>query len=221
MTGPASPSPEAAATRDRSASPSPGAASARDRSASPLPEAAATRDRSASPAPHPRPCQPRRATGTHRQRLQRLVAFHLRDMDTTPHTTSFTAFRDAVPSSTTYPVGLTLLCELFPRIPFAAYFVATATWVRQAAPLESARLPVLRMQSKMPMFRVRNHLVSRDAQRYDLHIIVYGVPVARKRTIANALSASRSVLSTYSGSLIAYHDVDKGLHLEGQFPNWI
>jgi len=57
-----------------------------------------------------------------------------------------TVFRDKIGAGINFPIGREALAEHLGAETVAVYFINTATWVRQAAPLDSPHLPVLRRE---------------------------------------------------------------------------
>lgn len=133
-----------------------------------------------------------------------------------------TAFRDVLPAGTAYPLSLERLATLLPGRDFAAYFIATATWARQAAPLQGEALPVLRLQSQAPRLRVRNERMSAEARTCSLHALVYAVPIARNDAITEALAAlAPDWLEPWSGQLVLFHEPAGGLQRHATLPSWL
>jgi hypothetical protein len=57
-----------------------------------------------------------------------------------------TVFKDKLGAGVNFPLRRDVLAKHFDAEVVAVYFISTATWVRQAAPLDGPRLPVLRLQ---------------------------------------------------------------------------
>jgi len=136
---------------------------------------------------------------------------------------SLTAFRDALPAGSSFPVGLERLVPLLSGREFAAYFVATATWAHQAFPPDSPRLPVLRIQRERPTFRVRGDHIAPHASTFPLHVLIYSVPATRRQAIADALAAlPADWLHGFSGNqVLVFHDAEKQLTFETDLPTWV
>ena len=134
----------------------------------------------------------------------------------------FTAFRDALPQGAAYPLSLERLETLLSGREFAAYFIASATWVRQAAPLQGEALPVLRLQSQAPRLRVRSERPSANVRTCSLHALVYAVPSARNHAIGEALAAlANDWLEPWNGQLVLFHDPAGGLQRHTTLPPWL
>ena len=135
---------------------------------------------------------------------------------------SLTAFRDALPAGSSFPVGLERLVPLLSGREFAAYFVATATRAHQAFPPDSPRLPVLRIQRERPAFRVSGDRVAPAASSFPLHVLIYSVPATRRRAIADALAAlPTDWLHRFSDQALVFHDAEKRLTFETDLPTWV
>jgi hypothetical protein len=99
-----------------------------------------------------------------------------------------TVFKDPLPKGGSYPAGATALADAMGGPPSALYFVATATWVRQAHPFEdSTEFPLIRVQRRRPGLRVRNEKVSASADSFERFVVVYAVPSSLRAGVKQPL----------------------------------
>jgi hypothetical protein len=98
-----------------------------------------------------------------------------------------TVFRDQLGAGISFPLGREVLAEHLGEEVVAVYFISTATWLRQAVPLDSPRLPVLRLQRRRLGLRVRNERITPLPEGCSLHAIVYAVPSHLRKVVLDAL----------------------------------
>jgi hypothetical protein len=102
-------------------------------------------------------------------------------------TSATTVFRDKLGVGISFPVGKEALAEHLRQEIVAVYFIRTATWLRQAAPLDSPHLPALRLQRRRVGLRVRNERIAPLPEGCSLHAIVYAVPSRIRKVVFDAL----------------------------------
>jgi hypothetical protein len=98
-----------------------------------------------------------------------------------------TVFKDKLGAGISFPIGGEALAEHLGAEIVAVYFISTATWLRQAAPLDSPHLPVLRLQRRRARLRVRNERITPLPEGCSLHAIVYAVPSRLRKVVLDAL----------------------------------
>lgn len=138
-----------------------------------------------------------------------------------------TVFKDVLPKNVSFPVGATALGGVLGEVDAALYFLNSSTWVRQAAPLSSADLPLLRWQRDRPRLRVGNERVRNAPENCDLHILVYAVPSSVKHEAQAALVASASAwapitkdASTRAGAFVVFSTTNAKVSITDELPNW-
>jgi hypothetical protein len=137
-----------------------------------------------------------------------------------------TVFRDRLGAGLSFPIGLGGIDEALTAERVAAYFVNQSTWLRQAVPLNSPRLPVLRLQRYRPSLRVANERVTALPHEPSLYALVYAVP-STVRPVARALLASNAgLLGSRAAStggrlalLVLVSPQDQSLSIEDA-PSW-
>src|SRR4029077_9050797 len=98
-----------------------------------------------------------------------------------------TVFRDKLGAGISFPLGREALARPFSAEVVAVYFISTATWLRQAVPLDNPRLPLLRLQRQRVGLRVRNERISPLPEGCTLHAIVYAVPSRLRKIVFGIL----------------------------------
>lgn len=139
-----------------------------------------------------------------------------------------TVFKDRLPKNVSFIVGAATLNEILEDADAAVYFVNSSTWVRQAAPLTSSELPLLRWQRSRPRLRIGYKRLHDAPEDCNLHILVYAVPSRTKHEARAALVTSAAAwapiskeASTRTGAFVAFSTENNQLAITHLLPEWI
>jgi hypothetical protein len=139
-----------------------------------------------------------------------------------------TVFRDKLGAGISFPIARDALDKHLVGEVVALYFVSTSSWLRQAVPLDSPRLPVLRLQRHRLQLRVGNERIAQLPESCSLHLIVYALPSRLRAAALEAIVAGvhdwtdvGRLLTGEANGLVAYFRPPDRLSVEAKLPTWL